>query len=61
MLYSKFIYRNCDVSKFWRGLSKESPMQSKHAFEDIIPFQKTYLREAGFPSIMNIKQNGDLD
>jgi len=33
---------------------------SKSAFEDIMPFPDTYLREAGFSS-KSIKRNSDLD
>jgi len=33
---------------------------SKSAFEDIMPFQDTYLCEAGFSS-KSIKRNSDLD
>jgi len=52
MLYSKFKSCNCDCSKFWCGLDEES-------FEVIIPFQDTYLCEAGFSKTM--KRNSDLD
>jgi len=57
MLSSKFISCNCDFSKFWRGLGEEFSMLSKREFEVIIPFQNTYLCEAGFSSIMTIKRN----
>jgi len=48
MLYSKFKFCNCDFSKFWCGLDKEFSTLLKCAFEVIIPFQDTYMCEAGF-------------
>jgi len=47
--------------KFWYGVDEEFPLLSKHAFEVIIPFQNTYMCEAGFSSMMTIKQNINLD
>jgi len=59
--YFKFISCNYDFSKFRCGLGEEFPTLSKRAIEVIISFQNTYLCEAGFSSMMTIKQNIDLD
>jgi len=50
MLYSKFISCNCDFFKFWCGLGETIPMLSIRAFEVTVPFQNTYMCEAGFSS-----------
>ena len=54
-LHSKFISCNSDFSKFWCGLVEEFPILTKHALEIIVPFITTYLREAGFSSLLTIK------
>jgi len=51
---------NCDFSKFGVDSAKFLKL-SKRAFEVIIPLQNTFLCEAGFSSMMSIKQNIDLD
>jgi len=50
-----------DFSKFLCGLGEEFPTLSMRAFEVIVPFQNSYLFEAGLSSIMTIKQNIDLN
>jgi len=48
------------LAKLWCGLGEELCTLSKSAFEVIIPFQNTYLCEAGFSS-KTVKWNSDLD
>ena len=49
------------LSKFRCRLGEEFPTLSKRAFEVFILFQNSYLCEAGFYSMMTIKQNIDLN
>jgi len=64
-LYKTFFQNNIlqlfDFFKFWSGLGEEFPTPSMRAFEVIVPFQNSYLFEAGLSSIMTMKQKIDLN
>ena len=41
--------------QFWCGLIEEFSMLTKHTLEVIIPYITTYLRKAGFSSLLTVK------
>ena len=57
----KISFMQQQLSKFWLTVASEYPLLSQKAVKILLPFATTYLCEAGFSALTNLKTNTDLD
>ena len=57
----KISFMQQQLSKFWLTIASEYPLLSQKAVKILLPFATTYLCEAEFSALTNLKTNTDLD